>query len=324
MSRHQLHRCSKSWLEDQSTYLRASTTATSWSWESSNPAYVSILSGDDTKTVTIKGVAPGSSNITVTANGQYKATCVVTCKSAGSLVIEPGSYFITDLTNKYMMGSDLSNIDDVDISQTANIFTFEFAGLGDGTYWISNSEGKYLAFRQNVIPDGKRVSEMTLTDEKVDYWTITKNSSNQYKVATLYGDKFKSIAQDGDHDWLAFDGDNYVNLTKQGNLIDFNIAHEPQYKKYYVGEKFKTTGLVVEAHYKVDESDFYADVTSKIVWADLVAGTKAYGKYSSGDDVYDVIVPGLSILGPVHGSMLVEGLKDTYLVGEIPSKTIEF
>ena len=290
----------------------------SYTWTTSNEAAVKIESGADSATVTVKGVAAGSANLTVTVNGTYTATCVVTCKSAGDIVITPGDYFITDLSNKYLMGSDLSTIEDVDISNEDNLFTFEFAGLGDGTYWISNKEGKYLTFRQNVVPDGKRISEMIMWDEKVDYWTITENDG-AYKVATSYGSETRSISQDGDHDWLAFTGNNYVNITKQSNFSHFEIGHAPQKTKYYVEEKFNVTGLVVNA---IFDNGFPANVTSRVVWDDLQPGTQATGKVTIGGIEQTVIVGGLNIFGPVAGTMEVTQLKDTYLVGEMPSKLI--
>lgn len=290
-----------------------------WSIEEGSE-YVSLSTTTGNSTVVTFNYE-GSAVVKCVADGKADATCTINVTDYQYNILEKDKYFIAESSGLAMLGSDLSYIGNVDFSDESNLWTLEKAYQGDNSYYVTNGE-QYLAYNRDIPghEGDSKESKIALTDEPINAWTVsTKDTNYVFSTLTKKG-QTRSLAVH-EETWYAFEGtSNYVKFLETGEFDDYVVDKLPTKTKYYVGEKFSTTNMKVTGYYT---NGYSADITNKIVWADLTPGTQVHGTFTSGEVAYDIVVNGISVLGPKAGSMAVTGLRHTYLIGEMPKETIE-
>ncbi len=290
-----------------------------WSIEEGSE-YVSLSTTTGNSTVVTFNYE-GSAIVKCVADGKADATCTITVTDYQYNILAKDKYFIAEGSGLAMLGSDLSYIGNVDFSDESNLWTLEKAYQGDNSYYVTNGE-QYLAYNRDIPghESDDKESRISLSDEAINAWTVSiKDTNYVFSTLTKKG-KTRSLAVH-EETWYAFEGtSNYVKFLETGEFDDYVVDKLPTKTKYYVGEKFSTTNMKVTGYYT---NGYSADITNKIVWGDLTPGTQVHGTFTSGEDAYDIVVNGISVLGPKAGSMVVTGLRDTYLIGEMPKETIE-
>ena len=282
---------------------------TTYSWEvTSGSDIVSITKGQGTSEVEVTALLEGEAEVTVTVDG-VKARAVVNVHDYKYDVLDKDNYYIT--AGGVMLGGDLSYITDVDFDP-ANIWHFEKAYDGDNSYYLIANE-KYLSFSEDVYDDGKNISEIELTDTPVNVWVVTYNASNGYKIATqTLKHGVRSLATH-EEKWYAFDGNNYVDLYESGTYDHYAVEALPTTKQYFVGDALKPLNAHVYAYYT---NGFKTEITNKITWQTLTAGTKAYGTCTILGEEVNIEMDGLKIYKGDASTFVVTGLADTFSIGE--------
>ena len=69
-------------------------------------------------------------------------------------VLDGGQYFISSTNGTGILSSDLSNTFDIDFNSDDDCWIFEKAYLGDNTYFIKNSDNKYVNYSRDVDGSG--------------------------------------------------------------------------------------------------------------------------------------------------------------------------
>ncbi|MBQ0008694.1 MAG: Ig-like domain-containing protein [Firmicutes bacterium] len=282
---------------------------TTYSWEvTSGSDIVSITNGQGTSEVEVTALLEGEAEVTVTVDG-VKAKAVVNVHDYKYNILDKDNYYIT--TGGAMLGGDLSYITDVDFDP-ANIWHFEKAYAGDNSYYLIANE-KYLSFSEDVYADGKNISEIELTDTPVNVWVVTYSASNGYKIATETKKKGVRSLATHEEQWYAFTGNNYVDLYESGTYDHYAVEALPTTKQYFVGDTLKPLNAHVYAYYT---NGFKVEITDRISWETLTAGTKAYGTCTILGEEIDIEMDGLKIYKGDASTFVISGLADTFSIGE--------
>lgn len=282
---------------------------TSYSWEiTEGSEFVSIIAGQGTSEVTLTGLKEGEAKLIVTVDG-VKAVATISVHEYKYDLLDKDSYFIT--TDGAIMAGDTSYVADAGFTDD-DMWSFEKAYLGDNSYYLSSSAG-YLSFSEDVLADGKNVSEIEITKTPINVWTVSYVEGQGYKVATQTTTQGLRSLATHEETWYAFTGNNYVKLMEAGSFDHIEVKALPTTKQYFVGDSLKPLNAHV---YAVYTNGYEIEITSKIVWDKLTAGTKAYGKVTIGGVERNVELNGIKVFKGDASTFVVEGLQDTYPVGE--------
>lgn len=289
-------------------------TPSSYSWTVQDSNIVEIVGSSTSSSVQIKGLVPGSTNVTVKANNSddLVATCVVTVIAKKDALIENGEYFITDFSGTHLLNTDLEDIGTPDYTDTTKLWTVTNTGKDGDTYSISNGSN-YLFHNPSI-----KNSSLDLSSDNSKYWVATKNDDNSFTFAySETGNTLSCNPGASTGTWFAYAGatgtQDHVKLLKVGNFERFEIEKLPTTKQYFVGDALKPLNSKVNA---VFDNGAKVDVTSKIVWEPLTAGTKAYGKITIGGQERTVEMDGIKVYKGDASTFIVEGLQDSYPIGE--------
>ena len=284
-------------------------TPTSYAWEvTTGSEFVEIAAGQGTNEITLKGLAEGEAEVYVTVDGA-KAKAIVSVHDYKYNLLIKDSYFIT--VNGAMMTKDKAYLTDVDFSED-NMWSFEKAYLGDNSYYLVSSAG-YLSFSEDVLTDGKNVSELEITATPINVWVVSYSEGNGYKVTTQTTTQGVRSLATHEEKWYAFTGNYYVNLVEAGTFDHIEVKALPTTKQYFVGDDLKPLNAHV---YAVYTNGFEVEITSKIVWDKLVEGTKATGKVTVGGQERTVEMDGIKVFKGDASTFGITGLEDTYPAGE--------
>ena len=288
-------------------------TPSSYLWTVDDAETLQIVGDSNKSSVTVKGLKPGSTNLTVKAddNADLTATCVVTVVAKKDAVIENGDYFITDFSGSHVLNQDLTDISEPDYSSTNAMWTITNNGIDGDTYTISNNSN-YLF--HSGEPSG---SSLGLSTDSSHYWVAEKVSEGVYNLSDSdSGNQLSCNPGANNGTWWAYakpTGDqNKIKLLKAGNFVDFDVTL-PTTKQYFVGDTISKTNLKVIANF---DNGGHSDVTKSVVWDTLTEGTKAYGKVTIGGVERIVEAEGLKIYKGDATTFVVNGLADTFSPGE--------
>ena len=282
----------------------------SYLWEiTSGDDVISIFSGQGTNEILIEALKEGEAEVYVTVDG-VKASLSVTVHDYKYNILDKENYYIT--TGGAMLGGDTSYISEVDFSDATNMWHFEEAYEGDNSYYLTAND-KYLAFSEDVYEDGKNVSQIQLSDVPVNVWVVTYSESNGYKVATQTKKQGVRSLAIHEEQWFAFTGNNYVDLLEGGTFDHYAVEALPTTKQYFVGDELKPLNSHVYVYYT---NGFKAEITNKIEWETLTEGTKAYGTCEILGAEVDIEMDGLKIYKGDASTFVINGLHDTYSIGE--------
>lgn len=289
-------------------------TPSSYSWSTGDGSIIEIIGSSTGSSVQVKGLTPGSTTLSVKANNSNDlvATCVVTVIAKKDAVIENGEYFITDFAGSHVLNVDLDDITAPDYTDTTSMWSITNNGLDGDTYTISNGS-KYLIHNPSI-----KNSSLDLTNNSSTYWTVTKNDDESYTFAfSETGNTLSCNPGASTGTWFAYSGatgtQDHVKLMKVGNYTGFEVEKLPTYKEYFVGDTLKPLNSKVNALF---DNGAKVDITKNIVWEPLTHGTKAYGKVTIGGQVRDVVMDGIKVYKGDASTFVIEGLSDTYSVGE--------
>lgn len=291
-------------------------TPENYSWEvTDGDDVIQIDSGANTSEVVISSLKEGEAELTVDVDG-IKASANVTVTNY-QYDLTSDKYFIT--VPGAMLGNDTSYIKDVDFGDNSNLWNFEKAFKGDNTYYLKNSDSKFLTYSEDHIADGKNISEIEVTDSKYNVWTVTYDSTNGYKVLTQT--KTHGVRSLATHEekWFAFDGNNYVSLLETGTFDHYEVTALPTTKQYFVGDTLKPLNCHVMAYYS---NGYEAEITKDIVWETLTEGTVAYGTYDASGETINIEMDGLKIYKGDASTFEIEGLKSNLFAGERINKDL--
>lgn len=290
-------------------------TPSSYAWEiTTGSEFAEIILGQGTKEITLSGLAEGEAEVYVTVDG-VKAKATITVHDYKYNVLDKDAYFI--VTGGAMMTNDKSYLAEVDFDET-NMWSFEKAYVGDNSYYLSSNEG-YLSFSEDVLTDGKNVSELEITDTPINVWTVSYSDGNGYKVATQTTTQGLRSLATHEEKWYAFTGNNYVDLIEAGEFDHIYVKSLPTTKQYFVGEELKPLNSHIFAVYT---NGFETEITNRITWETLTAGTKAYGTVTIGGQERTVELDGIKVYKGDASTFVIEGLEDTYAAGEKINKDL--
>ena len=295
-------------------------TASSYAWEIVDGSeFVSIASGADTDVLTLNLNAKGVAHVKVTVNGEVSAQATVNVTKYEYNAIEGNSYFISSIDGKGTLGADLSNVTNPDFTKDDDAFTFEKAYKGDNSYYIKKGSD-YVVYAKDQNLSSKN-SAIALYNKPTSCYIVNKVEEGKYSVGTTINNgETRYFAQNTeDNVWYLFEGEHYVNLLEQGEMVfaHYEVVSGPNLAYLYLGDDFskesKRTGLKVMAYFT---NGYKADITNDVEWGLLQADGTVSGTYTYGGEEHDITVEGIKVYCPVAGSLVVEGVKEVYLEGE--------
>lgn len=292
-------------------------TPSSFHWEADDDCTYIILDSDVTsQSLNFWGMTEGSATVTLTVDDDpnLAATCVVTVKPASESILDEGWYFITDNNSTHLMTNSIVDDPTVDLTNSESLWFAQYANEGENTYYIHNPYG-YLGRRQSISGSGTN-TELALSEDPVDYWTLSGNKEEGFNALCSSGSNLY-LGPGNDGVWRAISSKTTIRFVNQPlfDKITYEVTGTPK-TTYNVGDEFDQTGYKFYATFK--ESELKVEITSKITWDLIEEGTTATGKVSYGGVERDVVVDGLTITNyqPDHLVVDVSALKTDYCVGE--------
>ncbi len=289
-------------------------TATSYLWAVGDSQVLSIEGSAIGSSVVVKGLKAGSTTVTVKANGNddLVATCVVTVIAKKDALIENGEYFITDFSGSHVLNVDLEDVSTPDYTDTTKMWTITNTGADGDTYSISNGSN-YLFHNPSI-----KNSSLDLSSDSSKYWIVTKNDDDSFTFAySVTGNTLSCNPGASTGTWFAYSGatgtQDHIKLMKVGAYTGFEIEKLPTKKQYFVGDTLNPLNSKVNALF---DNGAKVDITNRITWSTLVAGTKAYGTVEIGGSLRNIEMNGIQVYKGDASTFVISGLTDTYAVGE--------
>lgn len=290
----------------------ATPTAYSWSILEGD-TNVQLVGGETTNTVQIKGIAEGTATVQIKCNNDDSlvATCVVTVKPTSASILPEGDYFV--ISGSHTMHADTSDSNVIDLSDAANMWSFEYANEGENTYYIKSSGG-YLGRKQSIQGSGQN-TELALSVDPVDFWTISGSKTDGFEVKCSSSEKYTYLAPGDDGRWRSIANKTTLTLTEGLEFVSIVPVGAPEKTTYNVGDNFDPKGLTFEIVY---EGDVRVPYSGTITWNKIVKGTKATGTTYFGGKTVTVTYDGLTITNFKPTEITLGGeYKTTYYIGEV-------
>ena len=288
--------------------------ATSWSFTANNSNVELTPNGASCK---IKGITPGSSIVTVTANGTYSADCVVTVREVTYDVLTGDSYCFLSNDNRFYMSQSLGAVETLDLTNPNNLFSFVRAYKGANTYYIKTSTGNFVEYSGEG-------SKLGLFSTSSSYWTVSKNADNTYcwetegRILSLFA---KSSTE---HYWYLFDSpseqQSHNKLVGSLTYVSMGYTGAPTKTDYDLGDTFDPTGITSYfVRYETEEHETIdSPFTGEIAWSELETGTSVTGTAIVNGKTRTIEVTGLNIssYSPVELILDASGALTTYYPGQ--------
>ena len=234
-----------------------------------------------------------------------------------SYTFDEGDYAFTSAisTNAHYLTSSSSNSDASPfvIDDDECYLSFTKALEGNDTFFIKNSDGKYLNKSDNQ-------ARVTFTDEEA-IWTLSKVDNQIYASIEVNGTYYLTY-KEVSNPWICVSNKTAVNLVSCPTGVKDIAIDSSSLKKttYNYDETFDSTGLKVNVTFETSLGDITLDMNDKVSWNMSFTASSIEGSIALLGVDHSIVVNGLTITHYVLDSITLDAtsvIKD-YVAGDAP------
>ncbi len=234
-----------------------------------------------------------------------------------SYTFDEGKYAFTSALsiNAHYLSSSSSNSDanPFVIDNDDCYLSFTKALEGNDTFFIKNSDGKYLN-----KSDGQ--ARVTFTDTEA-IWILSKVDNQIYASIEANGTYYLTY-KEASNPWICVSNKAAVNLVSLPTSVKDIVVDSSSLKKttYNFDETFDSTGLKVNVTFETSLGDITLDMNSLVTWNESFDSSSIGGNITLLSLDHSVVVNGLTITHYVLDSITLDASKviKDYVDGDAP------